>query len=147
MACLSDEYIYYNKLYMACMGTSECKNCGYRWSHPGITAPRCPSCKVVDYKSTSGLSCNRSGGICDLCGTEFMVIGIGRDRFCPNCGSDRWSSKRKYKCLVCGHEWISTLLQGPKRCPHSVYVKDENTAALKRKSCGSMNIVEVKVNA
>lgn len=127
------------------MAASICKRCGYKWTHPERKAPRCPACKVVDYDTDSAPeSCNRSGGVCDICNTEFLVFGIGRDKYCPNCGSDKWSNKKLFECLKCGHRWYSMVSSGPKQCPHREYYFDDKTVTRKEKRCCSRNIREVK---
>lgn len=130
-------------------GASECKRCGYRWTHAGSKPPRCPACKSEHYdqKPETILACTRGGGICDECGTEFLVFGIGKDHFCPNCGSDRWCNKRRYKCVKCGHTWFSLLGRVPRRCSHSEYITDNKTGVRKRIKCTSRNIIEVKEDA
>jgi len=130
------------------MGVSICKRCGYKWVHPNKTAPRCPSCKAIDYDSEpEPISCNRSGGICDICKTEFLVFGIGKDKFCPNCGSEKWSNKKLYECLKCGHQWYSVLAHPPSKCSHREYYTDNESGARKIKRCTSKKIAEVKLDA
>ena len=124
-------------------GSSECRKCGYRWSHPGKRPTHCPSCRSTSYDSDEIEICSHGGGICDICGCEFITAKILQDHFCPNCGSDKWCNKKLYVCLKCGHKWYSLLLRGPTRCPHSVYLPLKKGAAL-RKTCGSTRIKEVK---
>jgi predicted Zn-ribbon and HTH transcriptional regulator len=129
-------------------GFSVCNQCGYRWNHAGGKPPRCPACKSEAYdKEVAPVSCGRGGGICDICETECMVFGIGKDKFCPNCGSEKWASKKQYECLVCGHRWYSMLVPGPTRCPHREYLIDNKTGTQTIKKCRSRSVGEVKENA
>ncbi len=113
------------------MGFHICQKCGNKWASPGgksFRPKRCPNCKDVNWDEPLIESCGLGGGICDICGCQF-VTEILKDKFCPNCGSIGWNSGQEVRvsrpvaghrfthcCKKCGKVWNSHL-EKPNRCP------------------------------
>jgi len=83
---------------------TECQKCGYAWMATKRTK-KCPSCGTTNWNDPAPAVCNKSGGICDYCGTAFEVHGIGKDHYCPNCGKKKWATHTAERVDDC-HPWI-----------------------------------------
>lgn len=95
---------------------SECKVCGYRWNGRK-NASHCPDCKSVYWdKEPEPESCNLGSGKCDICGCEFITMGLFLDHHCPNCGSKRWAhtTTDNRKRLEDLHPWVMAKIKGNK---------------------------------
>lgn len=84
---------------------TECQKCGHKWNATKRTK-KCPGCNTTNWNDPpSPAACNKSGGTCDYCGTEFLVFGIGNDIYCPKCGKKKWATHTAERVDDC-HPWI-----------------------------------------
>ena len=55
------------------------------------------------------------GGICDQCGCRFTTE-LGKAKFCPNCGSDKWDSGKQDQSEIKARSKIETIRSVKMQC-------------------------------
>lgn len=88
----------------------------------------CPFCngrfKVVpDQDRETPIPESTGDLVCRCCGYTWRKRK-SKPKKCPGCQSPNWEKGLpSYKCMICGHEWNSSVPNGPDRCPSCRSVK------------------------